>query len=262
VLRALPIVCALVLASCGGGDPTPPRPTALDCRGSGEATVVVESGLGVDPSSWAAVLEDISGDVRVCIHERSADRSRTAAAIAAELDRVLEERPVVLVGASFGGYVVQLFASRHPADVVGVVLVDSLHPDIDTTFRRLFGKRAAAVRARQLEANSEGITFADLRRSAAEVEAAEGFPDVPLVVLKHGISFDPGGEPVPALERAWGRMQAQLAALSPQGRVVVAGHSHHRIAEDQPELVAAAIRRVAQAVPSTQRRTSGARAAA
>jgi hypothetical protein len=42
-----------------------------------------------------------------------------------------------------------------------------------------------------------------------------------------------------------GRMQAQLAALSAQGRVMVAGRSHHRIAEDQPELVSAAIRRVA-----------------
>jgi hypothetical protein len=65
-----------------------------------------------------------------------------------------------------------------------------------------------------------------------------------------------------------GRMQAQLAALSAQGRVVVAERSHHRIAEDQPEVVAAAIRRVsparpeAQAVPSTQRRASGVRAAA
>jgi pimeloyl-ACP methyl ester carboxylesterase len=263
--RALLVtLCALAVASCGGGGDgaqPPPAENALGCRGSGAPTVVFESGLGVDPSTWAAVTVELDA-MRVCLHERSAGLSRTAAAIATKLDVLLEDRPVVLVGASFGGYVVQLFASRHPADVAGVVLVDSLHPDIDTTFERLFGKRAAAARARQLASNSEGITFADLRRSAAEVEAAEGFPDVPLVVLKHGISFDPGGEPVPALERAWGRMQARLAALSPQGRVLTARRSHHRIAEDQPGLVATAIRRVAQAVPSTQRRAAGVRAAA
>jgi pimeloyl-ACP methyl ester carboxylesterase len=206
--RALLVtLCALAAASCGGNDGharPPPSADALDCRGSGAPTVVFESGLSVDPSTWAAVTDELSGDLRVCVHERPADRSRTAGAIAGALDRVLDARPVVLVGASFGGYVVQLFASGHPADVAGVVLVDSLHPEIDTTFRRLFGKQAAAARARQLEDNSERITFADLRRSAAEVEAAEGFPDVPLVVLKHGISFDAGGEPVPALERAWG----------------------------------------------------------
>jgi hypothetical protein len=80
--------------------------------------------------------------------------------------------------------------------------------------------------------------------SAHEVAASRGFPDVPLVVLKHGISFDPGGEPVPKLERAWARMQRELARLSPDGRLIVAERSHHRIAEDQPRLVAAAIERV------------------
>jgi pimeloyl-ACP methyl ester carboxylesterase len=169
----------------------------------------------------------------------------SAGAIAGELDGVLDERPVVLVGASFGGYVVQLFASGHPADVAGVVPVDSLHPEIDTTFRRLFGKQAAAARARQLEDNSERITFADLRRSAAGGRGGRGVP--------RGATRRPQAR---HLLRPWrraragagarvGRMQAQLAALSAQGRVVVAERSHHRIAEDQPEVVAAAIRRVA-----------------
>jgi hypothetical protein len=67
---------------------------------------------------------------------------------------------------------------------------------------------------------------------------------VPLVVLVHGISFDPGGEPVPRIERLWGELQRSNAALSPEGRVVVAPRSHHRIAEDEPELVVSAIREV------------------
>jgi hypothetical protein len=35
--------------------------------------------------------------------------------------------------------------------------------------------------------------------SKTTVAAARAFPAVPLVVLRHGISFDPGGDPVPAL---------------------------------------------------------------
>jgi len=220
--------------------------------------VVLESGLGVDPgTTWAAVRETLSDLTTVCVHERAgtgetpaAGGARTAGTIAGELERVLAEMhtrtPVVVVGASFGGYVAQLYAGEHPDDVSGVVLVDSLHPDIDRTFRRLFGRRAAQDRARALASNSEGISFADLVRSADEVRAERAFPDVPLVVLQHGISFDPGGEPVPALERAWGRMQRELAARSPQGELVVAERSHHRIAEDQPVLVADAIRRVVE----------------
>jgi pimeloyl-ACP methyl ester carboxylesterase len=148
-----------------------------------------------------------------------------------------------------GGYVARLNARRAPQDVAGVVFVDSLHPDIDRTFARLFGRRAADARARQLAANSEGIAFRDLVASAREVAAAHGFPPVPLIVLKHGISFDPGGRPDPALERAWGRMQRQLASLSPEGELIVATRSHHRIAEDQPALVARAIERVVAASP-------------
>jgi pimeloyl-ACP methyl ester carboxylesterase len=49
------------------------------------------------------------------------------------------------------------------------------------------------------------------------------------------------------VERLWGRLQEANAKLSPTGRVVVAERSHHRIAEDQPELVVDAIREVVEA---------------
>ena len=55
------------------------------------------------------------------------------------------------------------------------------------------------------------------------------------------------GEPVPNIERLWGRLQEANASLSPEGRVVVAEQSHHRIAEDQPEVVVDAIREVVTA---------------
>ena len=253
------VLLLVALAGCGGDDDAPAaKPRAAEtagrlvCTGSGAPTVVLESGLGVDPrSTWAGVAPEVAERTKVCLHERPGlgsspplDHSRTAASVEQELETLLHDRPVVLVGASFGGYVAQLYASRHPDDVKGVVLVDSLHPDLDATFARLFGKQAAAARARQLADNTEHITFDDLVASAHEVAAQTEFPAVPLVVLKHGISFDPGGEPDPALERAWGRMQKALAARSPQGTLIVAERSHHRIAEDQPELVVRAIERV------------------
>ena len=49
---------------------------------------------------------------------------------------------------------------------------------------------------------------------------------------------------MPRVERLWRELQRANAALSPEGRVVVAPRSHRRIAEDEPELVVSAIREV------------------
>jgi pimeloyl-ACP methyl ester carboxylesterase len=152
--------------------------------------------------------------------------------------------PYVLVGASFGGLNAQLFASEHPREVAAVVLVDGLHPDLDRHIEAILGRRAGADRRAALARNGEGVRFADILASDAQVRAHRAFPDVPLVALRHGISFEPGGRPDPRVERLWGAPQRANASRSPQGRVILAPRSHHRIAEDQPELVVAAIHQV------------------
>jgi pimeloyl-ACP methyl ester carboxylesterase len=273
--RAVLALALLALSGCGGGsDPaasTPaPAPKAarglypaagarlfLDCRGAGPRTVVLDSGLGVDSNAtWAGVRPAVARFARVCQYDRAGmgssppgPRPRTSQRMVDELRALLHaaevKPPYVLVGASFGGLNAQLFASEHPREVAGVVLVDGLHPDLDRRIETILGRRASAERRTALARNGEGVRFADILASDAQVRAHRAFPAVPLVALKHGISFDPGGEPDPRVERMWGALQRANAARSPRGRVVLAPRSHHRIAEDQPELVVAAIRQAA-----------------
>jgi pimeloyl-ACP methyl ester carboxylesterase len=58
---------------------------------------------------------------------------RTAGVIADELHTLLLRAavrpPYVLVGHSFGGLVVRIFAARHPEQTAGLVLVDPAHPE-------------------------------------------------------------------------------------------------------------------------------------
>jgi pimeloyl-ACP methyl ester carboxylesterase len=94
--------------------------------------------------------------------------------------------------------------------------------------------------------NQEHVDFAHIVRSEDEVHGALPLPDVPLVVIRHGVAFstDPGW-PTKAVERLWLGLQRSLAReTSPAGQLVLAAKSGHRIAEQQPAVVAAAIERV------------------
>jgi pimeloyl-ACP methyl ester carboxylesterase len=128
--------------------PQPPGPLVdigglklhIHCTGAGSPTVVLESALGGSYISWALVQPDIERLTHVCSYDRagfgwsdSGPRPRTAGRVADELQVLLERArvppPFVLVGHSFGGLVMRIFASRYPRDVVGLVLVDPAHPE-------------------------------------------------------------------------------------------------------------------------------------
>jgi pimeloyl-ACP methyl ester carboxylesterase len=107
----------------------------LYCVGAGSPTVVLESGIGGDAYDWRAVQDKVAKLTRVCAYDRAGlGRSspgplpRDTKAEVSDLEALLGAAhlrgPYVLVGHSMGGYNVRLFASRHPNDIAGIVLVD------------------------------------------------------------------------------------------------------------------------------------------
>jgi pimeloyl-ACP methyl ester carboxylesterase len=143
----------------------------------------------------------------------------------------------------------QLYAAKYPEDVAGMVLVDAVHPDLDIRIEALLSPKQIQERRGDLELNQEGVRFEDILASEAQARAAGGLPDVPLVVIRHGIPFDvPPDWPGEAIERLWTELQTDLSKRTSKGKLVVAEHSHHRIQEDQPDVVSDAIREVVDAV--------------
>jgi pimeloyl-ACP methyl ester carboxylesterase len=59
--------------------------------------------------------------------------------------------PYVLVGHSLGGHIVRAFASRHPRDVVGVILVDARPEDLLTQLPASWLDRETAFAAAAAE---------------------------------------------------------------------------------------------------------------
>ena len=258
------------------------RRVHLLCEGSGNPTVVLEAGLPAFSLTWASITSEIATFTRVCAHDRAGygwseagPTPRTGGRIAEELKVLLEnaeiEPPYVLVGHSFGGLVVQIYASRFPDDVAGVVFVDSSHPDLaqrsgalaeldtvssvlrlaPTGLPRLFlplpaGSPTSREESVQLKEKEMLTTTRSLQAMASEMrsmrqtlaEALEqpDLGDKPLVVLTEG------------RRRAefWHDMQKKLVLLSTTGRQQVVENAGHFIHHDQPQIVVDAVRRVVE----------------
>ena len=112
----------------------------MNCTGTGPPTVILDSGLGELLPEWEKVQAAVAGFARVCSYDRAGygdsdagPMPRTSAQIATELHRALqgsgEPPPYLLVGHSFGGYNVRVFAGKYPSEVTGIVLVDSPQED-------------------------------------------------------------------------------------------------------------------------------------
>jgi pimeloyl-ACP methyl ester carboxylesterase len=108
---------------------------SLHLSGSGGVAIILEAGSGGDHRSWSLVQPLLNRLGRVVSYDRldygasgRSRRPRSAAIVAEQLREGLERAgvrpPYLLVGHSYGGALVRVFASKYPNDVIGIVLVD------------------------------------------------------------------------------------------------------------------------------------------
>jgi pimeloyl-ACP methyl ester carboxylesterase len=122
----------------------------VTCSGAGGLPVLLEAGIAASSLSWAAVQPPVAQFTRVCSYDRaglawsdvpSCRRTfdRIVDELATVLSRVAPGERCVLVGHSFGSFIVRGYAMRHPDVVAGLVLVDPavewLKPDAERAYR-------------------------------------------------------------------------------------------------------------------------------
>lgn len=237
----------------------------VDCVGNGSPTVILDSGFGDSSSVWRETQKQIHAFTRVCRYDRAnlgesdpAPKPRTSQQMVEDLHALLRNSgmsgPFVLVGHSIAGFTVRLYASQYPAEILGVVLVDSSHPDQALALRALFPPLSecedASVRGlrkeidRWIESKAAGEEGMDIPASAAQVRTTGSMAGIPLVVLTatdHGFTGTFGAH----LEETWRAFQNDLAALSSRSTHVMVSGAHY-IQVEHPEAVVDAVKRIVE----------------
>jgi pimeloyl-ACP methyl ester carboxylesterase len=262
---------------------------------AGGPTVVLEAGMASMSSNWAWVRDELAPDYRVITYDRAGlgwsergtgavDAATSADQLHTALTAVGAAAPYVLVGHSYGGLVVRMFADQYPEEVIGLALVDASHPDqwVHIPASRggrtvAAGNRLTAVLAafgllrvfRAERAFISGLPpqeYAEMRaylaqpegwlagargllawatHSRNQVNGTRELRDLPLIVLSV-TEQDRYADVLTAL-------QADLVKLSSNSRqLTVAGATHYTLVSDQryAAIVTDAIRAVADAARS------------
>jgi pimeloyl-ACP methyl ester carboxylesterase len=190
----------------------------LECRGTGSPTVVFVSGLKGSAEDWKtstnqselAVFGEAAKITRACAYDRPgtpvgewpsrsdpAPQPTTAGDAVADLHALLsaagEAGPYILVGHSYGGLVVRLYASTYPKDVSGLVLVDALSEgrrNAETPEQWTIQRKLMEGEIRESLALYPALERIDPDRSFEEVRATPPLRPQPMVVL--------------SADRAWG----------------------------------------------------------
>jgi pimeloyl-ACP methyl ester carboxylesterase len=226
--------------------------------GKGSPAVVLLSSFGVPFQTWALVWRELAASTTSFAYNRLGvgasappQQPQTGTAVVDMVREALSsaglEPPYVLVAHGLGGLYAQLYARRFPQELVGLVLVESTHPDDDVLERRLrFLPRgwatiltAGAVR-RGVRRHSE-LRFHEHTR--AEIRAAGPFPDIPLAVVT-GERPSSRLTTSPTVAQRHDRRQRDLVVMSPQGLQFLAPKSGHFPQITDPEVVVMATRHI------------------
>ena len=246
------------------------RQLFLRCTGRGSPTVVFDNGL---THHWYPLQEQLSDLTRVCSYDPAGQAGAEGRSDPAPTPRTAEDRtndlrallaaagvpgPYVLAGASNGGLFDLLYASRHPDDVAGLVLIDGVHPathERTTELAKPFvppeewpGLRAALCQMKPRVADPEQIDICTAENQTATALAERPLQPMPLSVLSRRPAEFPAGSLDEAREQLWSEQQAELAALVPGTHHVVSPTSDHDIAGTQPQLVVEEVTAVVTAV--------------
>jgi pimeloyl-ACP methyl ester carboxylesterase len=223
----------------------------IECRGTGSPTVVYlhgsvrqEGDVGHKRAGRIPALLDDRH--RVCVYDRAnVGRSDpvggrlTGRDSAEDLHALLESAdvpgPYVLLGASLGGAISDIYAATYPKEVAGMVLLDSTLPPYLDMYKRLFPP-GAGPQPNQWRNEAERLDRLATFRQAGEIQGRR--PRIPVTYIAAAIVSLP-----PNVEAVIRKAQRQFVGRFSPGRLTVVD-APHDMARVIPKRIAREVERV------------------
>jgi pimeloyl-ACP methyl ester carboxylesterase len=153
------------------------RQLHIHCTGSGTPIVVLEAPGGAMSAAWGWVQQSVTPVTRVCSYDRAGlgwsdagvqpyDPSAVPDQLHTLLEGAQERPPYVLVGHGLGAAFASVYASRFPAEVATLVLIDPPAP----------GTGAGNTRMRLMRASPWLARAGILRLAGLLSDSADGLP--------------------------------------------------------------------------------------
>lgn len=262
IVAASIFLVMMVLAGCSSGSPPLTGHSSVDvgaaelsywCEGAGTPTVIIDQGLFRDPLpefdaadwyGWATALHEIADFAHVCVYNRrgvpnsdplDGNDVRTSQDHVDDLFALVESlglsEQLVLVGHSWGGLNLQLFTKQHADRVVGMVLVDSSHPQGS----EILGPFPVA----------SSPEWVDIPKSENILGGMADLGSVPLIVISQG-RFTGATE---SQATAWAELQVDLTRLSSNSQHIVVPDSGHLVMIDRPDVIVDAVKTIVDQIP-------------
>lgn len=232
-------------------------------------TILLESGGGMTSAEWdslaprlaretgaSVIAYDRAGFGKSDLPETKADLAEDTAALWRGLRKLGLDRNLVLVGHSYGGFLIRFEAAAHPDAVRGLVFVDPFtvefvdllgidycnnHPmmgklPFDASRPETLTKEQRAL------ARMVGAPGSNLAEKIAVMRKAVVPEGIPVRVLTSGTSW----LPKPEEQAIWRKSHEQFTASIKGAQLIVAEKSDHMIPFRQPDLVVSVVSEVAR----------------
>ncbi|WP_249312923.1 alpha/beta fold hydrolase [Lederbergia citrea] len=209
-------------------------------------TIVFESGFGWNLNNWLPIKDEVSTFANLFMYDRDgigkSDRSekpKHSLQIVENLRCLLKKAnikaPYILVGHSFGGIIIRLYAGKYPEEVAGVILIDSSHEDQNIKMVPFWDKELQEDYFKGFSLESSLSTFEE---SLEQVRSVNSLGTIPLTVLTGG------SQPhhTPESWVYWTTFQKELVNMSLNSKHIIVENAGHAIHIDNPNAVVEAIR--------------------